>query len=136
MRSVFYHGVNARFCLACKGFFLKPAQLEQIKEAVEVNIDGDPPKTFPGGSDAVSYCPECDGTMSKTPYGKVLKTIVSECEGCKGIWLNKRDLDRIEYDHSVVQRNRNKNLGLRLKCPACGYEQDKAEKCVKCDIVV
>ncbi len=136
MRSVIYYGASSTFCLACKCFFLKPEQLEQITVNSNIDLDTEAPKILPGGGEPSYHCPGCHSSMSRHLRGRILKTEVDTCDSCKSVWLNKTALTRIEYDAAVVRRNQQKNSGTRMTCPKCGLEQNKAESCKRCQVVV
>lgn len=82
----------------------------------------------------VYYCPSCNESMEKHNYGKILITPIHVCDHCKNIWLDKGELERIQYDYSIVKQNTDANLGRRIKCQKCGHVQDKSDKCSKCGV--
>lgn len=136
MRAVIYHGAKSRFCLSCKYFFLLPAQLQEIKTNSNIDLNEDAPKTLSASGESNTRCPACDGPMRLKSDGKIIKTDVEVCDDCDGIWLSKAALIRIEHDSGLVQRNRDKSSGRRMTCPKCGLEQQTAESCRRCQVVV
>ncbi|MFT5134907.1 MAG: Zn-finger nucleic acid-binding protein/uncharacterized protein YxjI [Gammaproteobacteria bacterium] len=149
LKSVHYEGVRVHLCMSCKGFFLKPKELKQIQETqeLEVSMDMTPPSR--SGDKILRMCPSCDTGMAKRKYGKVSSTIIDLCEKCKGIWLDKGELERIQLDYEVVQQNRSGEkakpktssavnsavVAAIIQCPKCSHEQAEAEECSKCGII-
>ena len=90
MRSVIYHGAKSKFCLACKFFFLRPEQFEQIKQNSDINLDTEAPQTLTNMGIASYNCPACDNSMTRETYGKILKTDIDICDNSNGILLKKQ----------------------------------------------
>lgn len=149
LKAVQYEGVRVQFCMPCKGFFLKPNELKRIQETQEVEVSMDMAPPSRSGDKVTRFCPSCDLAMAKKKHGKVSSTIIDICEACNGIWVDKGELQRIQLDYEVVERNRSvvkakpKTPGAikptasvsAFKCPKCSHEQKKAEECIKCGIV-
>lgn len=149
LKAVHYEGVRVQLCLQCKGFFLKPNELKRIQETQEVEVSMDMASPARSGDKISRICPSCALGMAKRKHGKVSSTIVDYCEKCKGIWLDKGELERIQLDYEVVQRNRvdskaKQNVAdvagsafavATIQCPKCSHEQSEAEECSKCGIV-
>ncbi len=86
-------------------------------------------------------CPRDGSELTKRPYEADVE--VDECADCKGMWLEKGELERIqevvENDYSaelsqipdrVLQAYRGareKRPGMTLKCPSCECELDSHE---------
>jgi len=95
------------------------------------------------GDKLLRLCPSCDVGMAKKKYGKVSSTIIDHCEKCSGLWLDNGELERIQLDYELVQRNRSRAKPLAssvvtpatIQCPKCSQEQAEAEECSKCGII-
>jgi uncharacterized protein len=149
LKSVHYEGVRVHLCMSCKGFFLKPKELKRIQETQDVEVSMDMAPSSRSGDKVLRMCPSCDAGMAKKKYGKVSSTIIDLCEKCNGIWLDKGELERIQLDYEVVQRNRSgakakpltasvvssAAVAATIQCPKCSHEQSEAEECNKCGII-
>ncbi len=93
-------------CSACQGVWLEKDELKKIQETLK-NDYADELKKMPdfvaGAYHAAMskneqdyLCPKCDKSLNKREYGYCSQVVIDVCPICRGIWLNKEELQRLE----------------------------------------
>lgn len=108
MQTVFYEGVAIQLCISCKSVFLSKKKLELIEESREIDIPVDTPIPR-NGPEVLRHCPKCEVFMKKVTHGRVRTTMIDYCESCHGIWLDKGELNSIQFSYEIAQDNMFRN---------------------------
>ena len=106
LETVDYQGVRLETCPACGGNWLDAGELGSIVRARRVRfsekeclavaqaakITGVKLATL----DRHLTCPKCGGVTNPVNYGDDTGLIIDKCTTCKGIWLERGEIDKIE----------------------------------------
>ena len=118
MTELQHQGVTIDVCPGCRGIWLDPGELAQLRGASE---------DLPGEVDSIAsgtryletstyICPRCQGGFDTFEYAPGTGLYIDRCKSCKGIYLDAGELKKI---HTITGRRRL----LGLESPA---ESDRA----------
>lgn len=118
MTELEHQGVTIDVCPGCRGIWLDPGELAQLRGAAE---------DLPGEVDSIAsgtryletstyICPRCQGGFDTFEYAPGTGLYIDRCKSCKGIYLDAGELKKI---HTITGRRRL----LGLESPA---ESDSA----------
>jgi len=86
-------------CESCSGMFLESGALDRIAEphAGDLEFSTLDAETFSHEDNyGTTDCPRCSGQpMKKVEFNIYTGIILDYCEGCRGFWLDGKELDRI-----------------------------------------
>ncbi len=93
-------------CGSCKGVWFDRDELRRVKDSTDDDLrwlDYDPfEETTKSANASNKLCPNCNMLMVNTNYDKS-KVSIDTCTQCKGVWLDKDELDKIiAYLESLV----------------------------------
>lgn len=101
-----FQGVQLETCPTCGGEWLGAGQLGAIVEARNARFTREEAVAVAQaapitgikltGSDRSLTCPNCGAATHPVNYGDDTGIIIDECAACRGIWLDKGELDKIE----------------------------------------
>lgn len=101
-----YQGVHIETCPACGGDWLDASQLKSIVTARQTRFT--PAECIAvakaatiAGTPAVDknrhlQCPNCSSPTNAVNYGDDSGLIIDKCPKCRGVWLAKGELDKID----------------------------------------
>ncbi len=106
LETIDYEGIKIETCPGCEGEWLDAGELKHITKTREVIFD-------PGQRRAVAatakitgvvlkdvdrdlVCPKCGGQTDAINYGGDSGIIIDRCSGCRGIWLDGSELEKIQ----------------------------------------
>jgi membrane associated rhomboid family serine protease len=118
MTELEHQGVTIDVCPGCRGIWLDPGELAQLRGAAE---------DLPGEVDSIAsgtrhletstyICPRCQGGFDTFEYAPGTGLYIDRCKDCKGIYLDAGELKKV---HTITGRRRL----LGLESPA---ESDRA----------
>jgi Zn-finger nucleic acid-binding protein len=101
-------------CSSCGGRFLDQGELSKIQETVERDYS-DRLKNLPdlvGSAHAAALasskppieCPKCSVAMERREHGYTSQILVDVCPQCRGVWLDRGELEALEVFFERVQR--------------------------------
>ncbi|MDX9999874.1 MAG: zf-TFIIB domain-containing protein [Polyangia bacterium] len=106
-------GVEVDECSVCQGRWLDRGELERIQETVErdyrkalderpelSNLAYDVSREM---SEERLHCPACGEEMARMEYARVSQVVVDVCPECRGVWLDKGELERLEMFFERIQ---------------------------------
>ena len=119
LKGVIFYGVEVDFCPGCLGLWFEEDELRLAKDEKDKELrwldidlwkDRKKMKVFPG----VRLCPSCRLPLYEVYYGDS-RIIVDVCNLCRGIWLDRKEFQRIikylqEKTNYEVLNNFAKNL--------------------------
>ena len=87
--------VEVDLCPSCGGLWLDHGEMERLQKGNAASVDG-LRKALTGGaaaglSDTATACPACPGQLKEVKLGKVH---VDFCGQCRGVFLDKGELDQ------------------------------------------
>ena len=102
-------------CSTCQGIWLDKCELEKIQETIK-NDYSEELKNLPNLINGVfnvaksktekEYdCPKCDKPLDKREYGYCSQVIIDLCPSCRGIWLDKEEIQKLEvfFERSRIE---------------------------------
>ena len=106
LQGVDYQGVHIETCPGCGGDWLAAGELDNIvtarqtrfteEECLAVAKAATITGVIPPASDRHLTCPQCGGTTEPINYGDDSGLIIDKCPKCKGIWVPRGELDKID----------------------------------------
>jgi hypothetical protein len=98
--------IEVDICPKCGGFWLDHGELENIQHTVEKDYSnelarmpdmiGAATRTLKQKSAPLVNCPVCDKKMARREHGYCSQIMVDVCPSCKGVWLDKGELQALE----------------------------------------
>ena len=89
-------------CTRCGGMFLEPGALDKIAAPHEGDLEFSTLDDDSFSHDDVhgeTACPRCsDVMMNKVEFNIYTEIILDYCTGCRGFWLDGRELERIDEE--------------------------------------
>jgi len=105
-RSVYEAAVEIDTCPSCGGVWLDHGELERIQESQERDYSEElrqMPNLIAGVSamadakhEGPLACPACGRELEKREYGFCSQVSIDGCPSCRGVWLDKGELQRLE----------------------------------------
>lgn len=105
--------IEVDLCQSCRGVFLDHGELERIQQTVERDhsaLLAKPPDTVSQAFELARQqqradltCPKCQGKMSKQEHGYCSQILVDVCTTCRGIWLDRGELEALEVFFEQAQ---------------------------------
>jgi Zn-finger nucleic acid-binding protein len=95
-----YEGMPICTCPGCHGEFLDGTRLKQIERKNAIRFDRAEQnvlkhmRTGPE-KERQLICPRCGNLMSKGRY-RITDVVIDHCNSCKGVWLDDRELEKIQ----------------------------------------
>ena len=106
LRTITYEGIKIETCPACGGEWLDDRELLHITRAREVRFDEGERRAVAAATkykgvklddvDRDLTCPKCDGLTDAVNYGGGTGIIIDRCTDCSGIWLDGREMEKIQ----------------------------------------
>lgn len=100
-------------CSLCGGRWLDHGELQRIQETVErdyrralderpqwSNLAYDVSREM---SEELIPCPDCGEPMAREEHAMVSQVVVDVCTQCRGVWLDKGELERLEIFFERIQ---------------------------------
>lgn len=113
LRSVNYEGIRIETCDSCHGEWLDNTELKKVIDRREVAFDLEKRKAFAdsiksqrvdlSGDQQKLVCPKCNGETRPINYSEDSGIIIDRCNECKGIWLDRGELEAIQMFVEGVQ---------------------------------
>jgi len=117
MRPLTDKGIVFDWCDLCDGIWLDAGELTHLTQTATDLPELPPPPARTGssretgrpahasrsGSFAHPHCPRCNLSMEELPYAEGETFLVDRCPRCRGLWLERGELQTI-YDHVVKRR--------------------------------
>lgn len=105
-QEVYEADITVDVCPQCGGVWLDKGELESIQETVEKDYSKEL-SHLPDRLGAMSArlkqeaappvsCPLCSGEMARKEYGYTSQILIDTCPSCRGIWLDKGELQALE----------------------------------------
>lgn len=92
-------GVLIDECEQCEGLWFEESELRQVKDKIDADLNWmdfeilKHPEKFKPTAERTT-CPSCHQAMHVLDYDKT-KVEIDYCSACKGVWLEKNELERI-----------------------------------------
>jgi membrane associated rhomboid family serine protease len=118
MTELEHQGVTIDVCPGCRGIWLDPGELAQLRGASE-DLPAAPDNVASGTrylQTSTYICPRCQGGFDTFEYAPGTGLYIDRCKSCRGIYLDAGELKKI---HTITGRRRL----LGLESPA---ESDRA----------
>ncbi len=106
LEALTFQGVQVETCPGCGGEWLGAGQLGAIVEARNARFTKEEAVAVAQaaaitgikltGTDRSFPCPACGAATHPVNYGDDSGIIIDECSACRGVWLDKGELDKIE----------------------------------------
>jgi len=120
VKKIYEGNVEIDECPKCKGMWLDKHELEKIQDTLE-NDYSDELRKIPdyisraykmarSKNEDIRKCPKCDNPMSKKEYAKSSQIIIDICPTCRGVWLDKGELQKLEI---FFERSRIKSKDIK-----------------------
>ncbi|MGM0597761.1 MAG: zf-TFIIB domain-containing protein [Myxococcota bacterium] len=113
--QIYEKNIEIDKCPKCGGVWLDPGELEAIQEAYEKDHSGTLSQQPEYSRKAYEMelqknlpdldCPKCGTEMIKKEYGLSSQIIIDTCLDCRGIWLDKGELEALEVFYERVRNN-------------------------------
>lgn len=91
-------GVQIHSCEKCKGIWLNKGELNIVVHPIEGDLEYCSTDNLKEDMISDYACPQCEELMSKVNFISYSDIILDYCRKCKGIWLNKGELDAINAE--------------------------------------
>jgi len=100
LRRIEHEGVPICACRGCGGEFVDYTRLRTIEKRKEIHFDKAEAALLRSGKadpmpEARLVCPRCGNSMAKGRYRNT-DVIIDCCKACSGIWLDDRELEKIQ----------------------------------------
>jgi Zn-finger nucleic acid-binding protein len=96
------HGAEIEVCLACRGLYLSPGELDRIADPHQGDLEFstlDDESFHHDDVHGTTACPACaDHVMKKVEFNIYTGIILDYCEGCRGFWLDGKEMGRINEE--------------------------------------
>ena len=106
LETIEYEGIDIETCPGCEGEWLDDAELKHVVKTREVLFSKEERRAIAAATkitgvrlDAVDrdlLCPKCGGQTDAINYGGDTGIIIDRCTGCRGIWLDRSELEKIQ----------------------------------------
>ena len=106
LRAIEYEGIHLETCDSCQGEWLDAEELKQVVKARQVRFDEQERRAIAESTtiqgvkldqvDRDLTCPKCGGQTDAINYGGDTGIIIDRCTQCRGIWLDAKELERIQ----------------------------------------
>ncbi len=106
LREDVYEGIEIESCDGCRGAWLDDRELGKIVQIREVKFDPQERRAIAESTtitgvvvkdvDRDLKCPKCGGTTDAVNYGGDTGIINDRCTGCRGIWVDGGELEKIQ----------------------------------------
>ncbi len=106
LREEVYEGIEIESCNGCRGAWLDDRELGKIVQIREVKFDPQERRAIAESTtitgvvlkdvDRDLKCPKCGGTTDALNYGGDTGIIIDRCTGCRGIWVDGGELEKIQ----------------------------------------
>ncbi len=106
LREDVYEGIEIESCDGCRGAWLDDRELGKIVQIREVKFDPQERRAIAESTtitgvvvkdvDRDLKCPKCGGTTDAVNYGGDTGIIIDRCTGCRGIWVDGGELEKIQ----------------------------------------
>ncbi len=105
MRPIEDKGISLDWCELSDGIWLDAGELTRLAQTNADMPDLPPPakETRKKASNERVTCPRCQQLMEELPYNEGVTLLVDRCTRCRGLWLERGELQTI-YDE---QRQKN-----------------------------
>ena len=105
MRLIEDKGISLDWCELCDGIWLDAGELTRLAQTASDMPNLPPPakEARKKASNGRVTCPRCQQLMEELPYNEGTAFLVDRCTRCRGLWLERGELQKI-YDE---QRQRN-----------------------------
>jgi len=89
-------------CKSCEGIWFDEGELQPLEKIIEPVFWET--RNIPKDKDQLieMNCPKCGDLMKKSEHRRDRKVILDSCERCKGIWLDKGELEAIQKENIVL----------------------------------
>jgi len=119
MHEMTLEGVELDFCPSCKGLWFDHDEIAFMTE-----LPTDIPDLAEVEQDArkTEYaCPRCGTTLEEMKFVKAEDLLIDRCPQCKGIWLDKDELQKVEEIASHIGDVKSKIMLACKQLKAKGY---------------
>jgi len=116
-----YEGIRIDSCGDCGGTWLDAGELKHVVRAREVRFDPDERRAIASAAkitgikmsevDRAYTCPKCKEKTSAIHYGGDSGIIIDRCPACRGIWLDRGELEKIQQVCGRLGRLSPRRLG-------------------------
>lgn len=106
LKTIEYEGVEIETCSGCQGEWLDDGELGHVAQAREVLFNKEERRAIAAATkisgvrledvDRDLTCPKCGGQTDAINYGGDTGIIIDRCTGCRGIWLDRGELEKIQ----------------------------------------
>jgi hypothetical protein len=106
LTSVDYQGVHIETCPACGGDWLDAGELKSIVKARQTRFSDQECLALAKATRITRVdltklnrhltCPRCGGTTNPINYGDDTGLIIDQCTQCRGVWLDRGELEKIQ----------------------------------------
>lgn len=103
---IMYENIEIESCRGCGGQWLDDTELKKIVDQRDVYFDqqkrAEVAKSIKrtqltdNNVDRKMTCPKCSGSTKSINYSGDSGIIIDRCSGCKGIWLDAGELEKIQ----------------------------------------
>ena len=97
MRQIQDKGISLDWCDLCDGIWLDPGELSRLSRTVVdiPNLLPQPARSKTHQSSETPQCPRCKVGLEKILYEQAGSLQVDRCPGCRGLWLERGELQEI-----------------------------------------
>jgi uncharacterized protein len=106
LQTIDYECIVIETCDQCNGEWLDDGELGKIVRLREVKFDPDERRAIAESTtikgvvledvDRDLICPKCGETTDAVNYGGNTGLVIDRCTGCRGIWLDESELEKIQ----------------------------------------
>ena len=106
LKTILYEGIEIESCGECDGEWLDHSELAKIVSIREVKFDKEETRAIAESTtihgvvtkslDRNLMCPKCNASTNAINYGGNTGMIIDRCIKCRGIWLDKSELEKIQ----------------------------------------
>lgn len=106
LREIDYEGIRIETCSSCGGEWLDSGELGHVVAAREVRFDEGERRAVAAAvkitpvnlqdADRDLTCPKCGGQTDALNYGGDTGIVIDKCTGCRGIWLDGAEIEKIQ----------------------------------------
>ncbi len=106
LRTIDYEGLSIEACSQCNGEWLDSDELGKVVAIREVRFNSEEKRAIAESTTITGVvledvardlkCPKCDGITDALNYGGDTGIIIDRCTVCHGLWLDDRELEKIQ----------------------------------------
>ncbi len=106
LETIEYEGIKVETCPGCEGEWLDDGELKHVVKTREVLFSEEERRALAAATkitgvkvedvDRDLRCPNCGGQTDAINYGGDTGIIIDRCTGCRGIWLDRSELEKIQ----------------------------------------